>query len=761
MLAPTSTSPVSSNLAEELLAQVGMTSTDPPVDADRPRLGLKQLRDEGYVWGNAKHRFAKNHFSRPTYCNVCLEFIWGFTHSGYRCEVCRFAAHPACLAAVSKIAPCQPTTVCTVLGMKPLDPSWQVVPYLEDRSHERWWERTTCSDEHTVDPLEAKAGSKRTTHTRRKRSRLSSRRRAAASSRSKSTAPEPAEKMDLSVDHTACSTASSASSEEFPDEPTAWFFQRSTKKVDDSKYWLVPPPRDPFEMHHWVEGNLPSGCKCFECQDTIHAVGFGHYRCSRCREVVHSDCLLASSPRTAAPCRPVHYKLVFRGIHSLHHSATSDGASAAIATAASSREVASEPCSATISSSSSSSSLSSSSVSSSSSTSACVDISSTPLASDSEAAASFIDEEITPLLVFVNSKSGGQQGDSLMRKFQRLIGPCQVVDLNHAGPRPALEVFKHVPNFRVLACGGDGTVGWVLQELDKTGLDPIPPVGIVPLGTGNDLARTLGWGAGYSDESISEILSMVASSQPVCHDRWRVQLLPPLTGPDHWADLPRHYICNNYWSFGADAKVVLAFHELRQSMPSLCSTRLGNKLIYAIEGGKACFNSFPSINSLFDVDIDGVKFVIPDQIEGIIILTVPFYAGGFDLWGQDVEDVAPAGMKRKPFTKSSTSDGLLEVVGITGSFHMGTITAGLSKGIRIAQAADIRLRAKSDLEIPFQVDGEPERLALPAGGTIHCSKWLSGQMLFWHGGYPDRDREQRRHRHQMEAKSTEEEELFL
>jgi Diacylglycerol kinase catalytic domain len=127
-----------------------------------------------------------------------------------------------------------------------------------------------------------------------------------------------------------------------------------------------------------------------------------------------------------------------------------------------------------------------------------------------------------------------------MRKFQRLIGPCQVVDLKHAGPAPALAVFKHVPNFRVLACGGDGTVGWVLQELDKTGLDPLPPVGIVPLGTGNDLARTLGWGAGYTDESISEILSMVcrcamgvsywrqrrACKQPCLRGAWCALLMP-------------------------------------------------------------------------------------------------------------------------------------------------------------------------------------------------------------------------------------------
>ena len=47
---------------------------------------------------------------------------------------------------------------------------------------------------------------------------------------------------------------------------------------------------------------------------------------------------------------------------------------------------------------------------------------------------------------------------------------------------------------RILAAGGDGTVAWILKTIRDLALDPEPHVAVMPLGTGNDLSLSFGWG---------------------------------------------------------------------------------------------------------------------------------------------------------------------------------------------------------------------------------------------------------------------------
>ncbi|XP_043334173.1 diacylglycerol kinase eta isoform X5 [Cervus canadensis] len=221
--------------------------------------------------------------------------------------------------------------------------------------------------------------------------------------------------------------------------------------------------------HQWLEGNLPVSAKCAVCDKTCGSVlRLQDWRCLWCRTMVHTACKDLYHP----VCPLGQCKVSVIPPIALN-STDSDGF-----------------CRATFS--------------------FCV----------------------SPLLVFVNSKSGDNQGVKFLRRFKQLLNPAQVFDLMNGGPHLGLRLFQKFDNFRILVCGGDGSVGWVLSEIDKLNLNKQCQLGVLPLGTGNDLARVLGWGGSYDDDTqLPQILEKLERASTKMLDRWSIMTyelkLPP------------------------------------------------------------------------------------------------------------------------------------------------------------------------------------------------------------------------------------------
>lgn len=51
-------------------------------------------------------------------------------------------------------------------------------------------------------------------------------------------------------------------------------------------------------------------------------------------------------------------------------------------------------------------------------------------------------------------------------------------------------------------------------------------VGVIPLGTGNDMARFLGWGVGYRGEDLAPAIQSLSTSESCLLDRWQIDVKP-------------------------------------------------------------------------------------------------------------------------------------------------------------------------------------------------------------------------------------------
>ncbi|XGW08412.1 hypothetical protein V3C99_011050 [Haemonchus contortus] len=333
-----------------------------------------------------------------------------------------------------------------------------------------------------------------------------------------------------------------------------------------------------------------------------------------------------------------------------------------------------------------------------------------------------------PLIVFVNPKSGGNKGSKALHTLCWLLNPRQVFDITSLkGPKFGLEIYrKLVTQLRILVCGGDGTVGWVLQTLDSLNWPAYPPMAIMPLGTGNDLSRCMGWGGTFSDEPLSQLLQAIFHETTVTHlDRWRIHVSPNETcamdTSDELSDAVQSSlpltVMNNYFSIGADAHVALQFHHSRSANPQMLNSRLKNRIAYGGLGTIDLFKrTWKDLSEYIYLECDGIDItprIKELKLHCILFHNITYYAGGTTPWGSEVTADS---------VKPSCCDGRIEVLGFTTATLAALQMGG--KGERLAQCSQVSVTTYK--AIPMQVDGEP---CLLAPSHIHLSYHSKVPML--------------------------------
>eukprot|EP01100_Stratorugosa_tubuloviscum_P000153 TRINITY_DN1031_c2_g3_i1.p1 TRINITY_DN1031_c2_g3~~TRINITY_DN1031_c2_g3_i1.p1 ORF type:complete len:503 (-),score=266.20 TRINITY_DN1031_c2_g3_i1:160-1668(-) len=357
------------------------------------------------------------------------------------------------------------------------------------------------------------------------------------------------------------------------------------------------------------------------------------------------------------------------------------------------------------------------------------------------------------VVVFINSKSGGARGilEYLTSILNLAITSENIFDLAILAQdiTPLYTLIERskfsTSETRIVIAGGDGTLTWVLSLLEGTKWEKAP-IAPMPIGTGNELARSLGWGAGFdvnnfkinsnnnnpnlnpinnitlnnnnnnqqnnnnnnnyqqqqhsTNLSILSFLTQASHGPQIPLDRWRISILSS-TGD---VMITKSMLC--FFSIGyLDSDIALKFHELREKMPTLTSNRAINKLLYTGFGVQSFFTPTQKISSIIDFEVDNNPIALPEQIATLQIFNIHSSSDGVDFFG--IKHASSNDDLLHDYFQPSMSDGMLEAVGTDGVVHLLTTKATFGHSRRIAQGRKFKIHFKNTTTIPIQIDGEP------------------------------------------------------
>ena len=167
-------------------------------------------------------------------------------------------------------------------------------------------------------------------------------------------------------------------------------------------------------------------------------------------------------------------------------------------------------------------------------------------------------------IAFANSRSGSGDGSEVLKALSARLGAEKVFDLGtFPHPEEVLTredlVYAARGLLRVIVCGGDGTMTWIMAAVDVAqeklgGLSNYNvAIAPVPLGTGNDLARSFGWGGHLKRNYFKKPLEFDAST-PAPLDRWLCCVMPNSVDAD---TIPEVFTVHEF-----DAKPLTITHRI-------------------------------------------------------------------------------------------------------------------------------------------------------------------------------------------------------
>ncbi|KAJ3696063.1 hypothetical protein LUZ60_001440 [Juncus effusus] len=376
---------------------------------------------------------------------------------------------------------------------------------------------------------------------------------------------------------------------------------------------------------------------------------------------------------------------------------------------------------------------------------------------------------ICPVILFINTKSGGQLGAAFLQTCRQILNPLQVFDLEESSPDKVLQnIYDNFvrlksdgdslaaeiqKRLKLIVAGGDGTASWLFGVILKLKLINSPPIVTIPLGTGNNIPYSFGWGKknpGTDRNSVISILNRVKNAREMNIDSWGIimkmhaskvkicDIIAPIELP-HSLGVPQiapkmdsekmDSTCTysgafwNYFSMGMDAQVSYAFHSERKSHPEKFKNQLFNQKTYVKLGctqGWFCapfiHRTSRNIAQLAKVKImkkngQWEKLHIPHSIRSIVCLNLPSFSGGLNPWG------TPDSKKQRDrdLTAPFVDDGLLEIVGFKDGWHGLVLLSPKGHGTRLAQAKGVKFKFHkgASTHAYMRIDGEPWKQPLP------------------------------------------------